>query len=422
MPLAFKGEKREDGALSEVALGVLGLSILRHVEPLPPDPIFGLGEQVKRDPNPKKVDLTVGVYHDEQLQIKTMEAISQAEETLLKVELHKAYLPIDGLLPFVRASRSFLFGDVFARTEEVRFMGVQAVGGTHALRIGGELLRAHVGNHLYLSDPTWPNHFGLFGACKMEIRSYPYYNEGTHQIEFTKMLDLLAKAPERGIVLLHVCCHNPTGCDLEKEEWKELSALMERRQLIPFFDCAYQGFAKDTTDDVWPVRYFAGRGHELFVAHSFSKFFGLYGERVGALHVLLRDEDAARRGITILKRLIRTDISNPPLHGATLAAMVMEDGLLREKLESELARMRQRIEKMRSKLLKGLQAAFHDDRFHFLGGRRGFFALLGLSSVLTERLREEHSVHLTGGGRINLTGLTEQNLPYVIDAIYNTLK
>lgn len=398
------------------------MSILEHIEPLPPDPIFGLGELFRKDPNKKKVDLTVGIYHDEHLQTKTMRAITEAEKRLLQIEKNKVYLPIGGKADFIQASRTLVFGKAFAQAQKGRFMGVQSIGGTSALWIGGQLLKDQVTKDLYLSDPTWPNHFAIFQGCKMAIQTYPYYNKKTHSFDFNLVLKTLSKAPKKSVIVLHACCHNPTGCDLNKEEWKELSDLMLKRELIPFFDFAYQGFAKGIEEDAWSIRYFANQGHEMFVAHSFSKFFGLYGERVGALHVLLKEEQIAKKAFTALKQIVRVSLSSPPLHGASLIPLILDDKKLRQIWEEELSSMRERIEKMRKAFIQALSHKFGDHSFEFLNNRLGLFSMLGLDNQEVNRLIKNYSIYLTKNGRVNLTGLSLENIPYVVDALFDVIK
>lgn len=397
------------------------MSILEHVEALPPDPIFGLGERAKKDLNPHKVDLTLGVYHNEALQIETMRAVKEAEKRLLELEKNKTYLPISGIEDFVRASRSLVFGEAFAKAEEGRFMGIQTLGGTGGLRLGADFLKREVTSNIFFSEPTWANHRGIFEAAQMEIQTFPYYNGETHEVDFDRMLSRLAQAPEKSVVLLHACCHNPTGCDLNQEQWKELSSFMLKHKLIPFFDFAYQGFGRGIEEDPWAIRYFAEKGHELFVSHSFSKFFGLYGERTGALHVLVKDETSAKNSQTVLKKIVRVNYSNPPRHGASLAALVLNDTALRRMWEEELLEMRHRIEKMRSELSDALELKYGRDKFGFLKKRFGLFSMLGLTNEIVDHLIDDRSVYLTKSGRINLTGLNGENIPHVVDAIVKSL-
>jgi len=393
------------------------MSVLEHVKPLPPDEIFGMGAIFQKDPNKKKVDLTVGIYYNEHLKNRTMEAVKEAEHRLLRSEKNKVYLPLDGNQDFVQASRELVFGTDVAQSEIKRFLGVQSLGGTNALRIAGELFRAEVTKSLYLSMPTWANHIPVFRASNLEVTSYPYYNYEAHSIDFKCMLDALKKAPEKSVVLLHACCHNPTGCDLNQEQWKELSLLMQKRKLIPLFDFAYQGFDRGIEEDAWAIRYFAKQGHEVFVAHSFSKFFGLYGERVGAFHALLKDEKSVKSVTTVLKRDIRACFSNPPRHGASLVSIVMGSQNLKHIWEQELEGMRIRIKEMRSDFIKALALQCGSDRFSFLQERHGLFAILGLNKQAVDHLIGNYSVYLTKNGRVNLTGLNRENISYVTEAL-----
>jgi len=392
------------------------MSILEHVEPLPPDPIFGLGEIVKKDPRKDKVDLVVGIYRDENLQTETMRAVKQAEKRLLESEKNKTYLPMRGNAAFIQASRELVFGREFSMQEAGRFMGLQTIGGTNALWIGGKVLAQEVSKNLYFSDPTWANHRAIFQAGGLNVKKYPYYNEETRKIDFEGMRNFLAKAPEKSVVLLHACCHNPTGCDFTKDQWKELSVFMLKHKLIPFFDFAYQGFAQGIQEDAWAIRHFAEKGHELFVAHSFSKFFGLYGERVGALHVLVKNQEVAENAQGTLTQVIRQSFSNPPRHGASLVSIVWNDDELRQMWEDELTTMRKRIEKMRTELTDAL-----DPQFSFLKNRNGMFSMLGLKSEVVDQLNQKYGIYLTRSGRVNLTGLNSKNIPYVAAAITDTI-
>ncbi len=398
------------------------MSILEHVAPLPPDEIFGMAALIQNDPNPNKVDLTVGIYYNKNLQNRTMEAVKEAEKRLVRSEKNKVYLPLDGNQSFVQASRDLVFGVDFVHSEKHRFLGVQSLGGTNALRIGGELFRAEVTKSIYLSKPTWPNHPPIFLSSGLEITDYPYYNLETHQVDFLSILDCLQKAPEKSVILLHACCHNPTGCDLRREEWKELSVLMKKKNLIPLFDFAYQGFDQGVEEDAWAIRYFAEKGHEVFVAHSFSKFFGLYGERLGAFHALLKNEKTVQSVATVLKKNIRASFSNPPRHGPSLVSIIIRSQNLRQIWAKELKEMRSRIKEMRKEFVQALALECKQDRFHFLQDRHGMFALLGLKKETVDRLIENYSIYLTKNGRVNLTGLNRENITYVADALSKTLR
>jgi len=337
------------------------MSIFDGVEPFPPDPIFGLGALVKKDDNPSKVDLTVGIYHNEELKAVTMRAVKEAEEKLLVKEKNKTYLPMAGKEDYLQVTKELVFGEDFVKDAGKRLFAAQSLGGTGALRVGGDFILREITKKVFVSSPTWPNHHGVFGACGAEVKSYPYYSEETHGLDFDRMLDCLSQAPERSVVVLHTCCHNPSGCDPSQDQWKELSTLFLKRKLIPFFDFAYLGFAKGIEEDPWPIRYFAEKGHELFVAASFSKNFGLYGERTGCLLVLSKNETDDLS--SVVKRVIRTNYSNPPRHGASLVALVLKDESLRKVWKEELDGMRGRIERMRTDLYEALAAQFGEASF-----------------------------------------------------------
>lgn len=394
------------------------MSLFDHVEPFPPDPIFGLGARIKKDENPNKIDLTVGVYHDDELKAVTMQAVKEAEKKLLDSEKNKTYLPMGGKEDYLQVTKELIFGKDFVSSEGERLFAAQTLGGTGALRIGGDFIFRELSKKVYVSSPTWPNHKGIFGAVGMEICTYPYYSEERKELDFDRMLDTLSQAPEKSVVVLHTCCHNPSGCDPTQEQWKELSHLILRKKLIPFFDFAYLGFAKGIEEDPWPIRYFAEQGHELFVAASFSKNFGLYGERTGCLLILSKKAPDALS--SVVKRIIRTNYSNPPRHGASLVALILQDEALRKTWQEELDRMRERVERMRTDLCEALTSQFGEESFGFLKTRYGMFSLLGLKESQVNRMIDSFSVYLTGDGRINLTGLNSQNLSYVVDAIIKT--
>ena len=266
------------------------MSFFEHVKPFPSDPIFGLATQFKKDPNPNKVDLVVGVYRGLDLQTHTLRSVQEAEKQLVKTEENKNYLPIAGQKSFIQSTQKLVFGEDFCKESQERLFGIQSIGGTGGLSLGGHFLAQEISKNLYVSDPTWPNHLGIFEACRMEVKRYPYYNQETHSVDYERMLDCFSKLPEKSVVLLHGCCQNPTGCDLTQSQWRELSSLFLKRKLIPFFDFAYQGFGKGLEEDAWGLRHFAEKGHEMLVASSYSKNFGLYGERVGCLSILTKSK------------------------------------------------------------------------------------------------------------------------------------
>lgn len=396
------------------------MSLFEKVEPFPPDPIFGLAARFNKDKNPKKVDLTVGVFREEDLKTPTLRSVKEGEKVLMKLEKDKTYLPMGGSKPFIQESQKLVFGESFCRKEKGRLFGAQSLGGTGALRLAGEFLAREVTKTVYVSDPTWPNHFGVFEACGMEVKKYPYYHVENHIVDFERMLDCLSKAPQKSGVVLHACCHNPTGCDPTDAQWKELSALMLKRKLVPIFDFAYQGFGRGLEKDAWAIRLFAEQDHELFVAASYSKNFALYGERIGSLSILSKNEQQARNLASVVKRIARVNYSNPPRHGAGIITTILQDAGLSELWKGEVDRMRKRIELMRNELVDALINQFGKERYSFLKRRYGLFSMLGIEPEQVERMIDEYGVYLTRSGRVNLTGLSEENLPYVIESIIKT--
>ena len=401
------------------------MSFFDHIEPHPPDPIFGLAAQFKKDKNPNKVDLTVGIYKDASLKTTVMQCVKEAESLMLQGILQgqndKSYLPISGIDSFVNASQKLLFGESLFQSLQGRLHGIQALGGTGALRLAGEFFEQEVTKRVYLSDPTWPNHFGIFESAGMEVKTYPYYDKNRHAINFEALTAALSEAPPKSVVVLHACCHNPTGCDPSHSEWKALSDLMLKKKLIPLFDCAYQGFGEGLEEDAFAIRYFAEKGHEFFVASSHSKNFGLYGERVGLLSFVCKNEIVSQNSASVLRFLARTNYSNPPIHGAGVVATILHDARLKKMWESELEAMRLRCETMKLVLYEALSKKFGESRFSYLKKRRGMFSLLGIEAVHADRMKEEYGVYMTRSGRINLSGLSDENLPYVIEALIKTM-
>jgi aspartate aminotransferase len=393
------------------------MSLFEKVEPAPSDPIFGLEARFKKDQNPQKVNLTVGIYRSPDLKTRIMRSVSEAEKIFIKNEENKTYLPMGGQDSFIKATQELVFGQAFCEKAKGRLFGIQSLGGTGGLQLGGEFLKREVSDHVYVSDPTWPNHFGVFEACGMTPERYPYYDHKTHTIDYANMLKFFSQAPEKSVVVLHACCHNPTGCDLNQSQWRELSSLFLKRKLIPFFDFAYQGFGHGLDEDARGLRLFAEEGHEMFVAASYSKNFGLYGERIGCLSVLSKSDQVSQNVGSVIKKLARVTYSNPPRHGAGLVTTILSDVDLKKMWIEEVNQMRMHIEEVRLALFDALAAHFGKERFSFLKRSLGLFSMLGLKKEQVERLREEYGIYCTGSSRVNLTGLSKQNLPYVIEAI-----
>jgi len=393
-----------------------------HMETLPPDSVFELMWAFKKDPRPNKVDLSVGIYYNERLELEILQTVKKAEEALLQLEGEKAYLPIDGNACFIEETKKLLFGETLTLQLGGRLYGAQTVGGTAALRVGAEFLGKVFSGTIHVSDPTWANHPAIFAKAGFVAAPYPYYCKETHRVQVDKMLAYLEKLPPKSIVLLHGCCHNPTGCDLTQEQWKKVSSLMLKHKLIPFFDMAYQGFGEGLEEDAFAVRYFAEQGHEMFVSFSYAKIFGLYAERVGALLFLASDTKEAEIAATHIRALIRANYSNPPKHGAAVVAYVLSNPILQKLWRVELDNMRRRIMDMKELVYDILKEKVSSKNFNYLCDTKGMFCFTGLNTMQVERLIEEFGIYLLKTGRINVTGLNENNCSYVGEAIAKVCK
>jgi aromatic-amino-acid transaminase len=399
------------------------MTLFATVEMAPRDPILGLSEQFAADQRADKVNLGVGVYLDENGRIPLLACVAAAERELISQATPRGYLPIDGMAAYARAARDLVFGADSAVVREGRVATVQALGGTGALKIGADFLRrVDPGAKVLISDPSWENHRALFTNAGFAVETYPYYDPDTRGIRFDAMLAALAAVPPRTIVVLHACCHNPTGCDLDPAQWVQVVALLRERRLVPFVDLAYQGFGEGLAEDERAVREFLAAGMEFFVASSFSKNFSLYGERVGALSVVCDSPDAAARVLSQLKVVVRTNYSNPPTHGARVVTTVLESPALRRQWEEELAGMRIRIREMRRLLAEGLAAAGVPIDTGFIQRQRGMFSFSGLGAGQMQRLRSEFGVYGVDSGRICVAALNRRNLPHVIAAIGAVMK
>jgi aromatic-amino-acid transaminase len=388
----------------------------------PRDPILGLTEAFNADRNPKKVNLGVGVYYDDEGKVPLLECVRRAESMLLAQAAPRAYLPIDGLPAYDRAVRELVFGADCPALREGRIVTVQTLGGTGGLKVGADLLRRIAPQaDVWISDPTWENHRGLFENAGFTVGAYPYYDDKTHGLKFEALLASLRALPAGSIVLLHACCHNPTGVDLSPDQWKRVLDEVVSRGLTPFLDFAYQGFAEGIEADGAAVRSFARAGIPLLVSSSFSKSLSLYGERVGSLSVVAQSGDEAERVLSQLKRLVRTNYSNPPTHGGRVAATVLTTPELRSLWEQELGRMRERIREMRRELVRKLRERVPGADFSFIERQRGMFSYSGLSREQVVRLREEFAVYAIESGRICVAALNTKNIDYCADGIARVL-
>jgi aromatic-amino-acid transaminase len=399
------------------------MSLFHAVELAPRDPILGLNEAFNADSRTTKVNLGVGVYTNEDGKIPLLAAVREAEKARVEAALPRGYLPIEGLAAYDSAVQKMLLGQDSPLIAAGRVVTAQALGGTGALKIGADLLkRVNPNAKVAISDPSWENHRALFEAAGFEVVNYPYYDAPTNGLNFDAMLSALTGYAPGTIVVLHACCHNPTGVDLSGEQWKQVVEIVKARQLVPFLDIAYQGFGDGIEADAAAVRLFAAAQGNVFVSSSFSKSFSLYGERVGALSIITASQDEAARVLSQLKRTIRTNYSNPPTHGASVVAAVLASSALRETWEQELGAMRNRIRAMRSGLVERLQAAGVARDFGFVNAQRGMFSYSGLSAAQVDRLREEFGIYAVSTGRICVAALNTRNIDVVANAIAHVLK
>jgi aromatic-amino-acid transaminase len=393
------------------------------VELAPRDPILGLTEAFNADTRPTKVNLGVGVYYGDDGKVPLLAAVKAAERARLETQPPRGYQPIEGAAAYGQAVQNLLFGAASALTAEGRVTTIQALGGTGALKIGADFLkRLYPNATVYLSDPSWENHRALFEAAGFPVANYGYYDAATKGVNFAAMKADLAKLAPASIVVLHACCHNPTGADLGEAEWRQVVELVRERELVAFIDIAYQGFADGIEQDALALDLFAGSGLSFMVASSFSKSFSLYGERVGALSVVTASRDEATRVLSQIKRVVRTNYSNPPTHGGAIVAAVLSSAELRKTWETELAGMRDRIRTMRVGLVEKLRAAGVARDFSFVTRQRGMFSYTGLTVQEVERLKAEHGIYAVGTGRICLAALNSNNLSYVANAIAQVLR
>ena len=398
-------------------------SILGAVPLAPRDPILGITEAFNADPNPNKVNLGVGVYYDDNGKVPVLECVRRAEQKIAEAGGARSYLPIDGIPAYIRAVQSLVFGSEAKTLREERVVTVQALGGTGALKVAADFLRRiDPGAEIWISNPSWENHRALFEGAGFKVNAYPYYDAATRGVDFPAMVRALEALPANAIVVLHACCHNPTGADLTGEQWARVVEIVKTRSLVPILDMAYQGFADGLDADAAPVRRFAEQCSPVFVASSFSKSISLYGERVGALSIVTESRDEAARVLSQLKRIIRTNYSNPPTHGGQVVTMVLTTPELRKLWEQELGEMRSRIKSIRSALVEQVQAKAPGFDFSFVLKQRGMFSYSGLTKDAVEKLRQDCSIYAVESGRICVAALNTRNLGYVADAVAKLVK
>ncbi len=383
----------------------------------PPDSIFGLIEEFKRDPSPDKINLSVGVYQDDSGRTPIMNCVLEAEKRMLEGRASKNYLPIDGLPKYNDLVGRLVLGDA-ASHPDLHWATAQTVGGTAALRIAGEVLRRTFNTDtIWMSQPTWANHPQIFEAAGLKLRYYNYLDAQKTRLDFQSLIDSISAAEPGQAILLHTVCHNPTGVDPTPEQWTELNSVVLQRRLIPIFDFAYQGFGVDLNDDSFPIRDFILNGGEAFICNSFSKNFGLYAERVGGITVVGGQESSTRAVLSQVQANIRTMYSNPPLHGGQIVQTILGDAELRKQWESELADIRNRILELRSAFVERMSDLIPQRDFQYINEQRGMFSYSGLTAPQVERLKKEFAIYALSSGRINIAGINSRNLEPLCKAI-----
>lgn len=396
--------------------------IFNQVVLAPADPILGLTDAFKADPRADKVNLGVGIYKDESGQTPILKSVKLAEQKLLETETSKSYLGIDGVGAYNQAVQGLLFGSDHQVLLQKRAVTAQAPGGTGSLRVAAEfVVRNTSARTIWVSNPTWANHNNIFQSAGLTVKQYGYYDAERHDIDFDAMLTSLEQASSGDLLLLHGCCHNPTGIDLNISQWEVIAQLCVDKGLVPLFDFAYQGFGAGVEEDAQGLRLVASKVPELLVANSFSKNFGLYNERIGAVTLVGQDEEMAKRAFSQIKSTIRSSYSNPPAHGALIVATILGDAQLRRLWEEELTQMRERIAEMRVLFVETLAKQGVQQDFSFISSQNGMFSFSGLNKDQVARLKEEFGVYIVGSGRISVAGMTRTNMDTICSAIAKVL-
>lgn len=395
------------------------MSFFKLIKRYPLDPILGLQSLYNQDSRTNKVNLGIGTYQGEQGQACVFNSVRKAEKKLLEKNLNKNYLPIDGYPPLVQGVKRLILGDL---ANDKKLLGMQTVGGTAAIRIALEFLAERSIKNIYLSDPTWINHYFVCEHLRLNVQSYPYIDSDTQGLNFSEMLATIEKMPPGSAILLHVCCHNPTGVDPSKEQWKTLSDILKKKKILPFFDFAYQGLGVSLEEDAWPLRYFYQEGHEMLIAYSFSKNLGLYGERVGALMVVTESEDVSLSVMSQIKHQTRMIYSTPSLQGGRVAGTILEDEELTAEWHEELITIQQRMLQMRLLFGENLSKKIGSYDPKKIAEQKGMFSLLKLSKEAILKLKDQFGIYILDNGRINVSGLNLNNIDYTVDAIATVMK
>ena len=396
--------------------------MFENITAAPADPILGLADLFRADERPTKINLGIGVYKDETGKTPVLTSVKKAEQFLLENETTKNYLGIDGIPAFATCTQELLFGKNNAISESKRARTAQTPGGTGALRVAADFLANNTAvKRVWVSNPSWPNHKNVFQSAGLEVVEYSYYDAENHSLDFNGLINSLQAAAAGDVVLFHGCCHNPTGIDPTLEQWQTLAEMSLEKGWLPLFDFAYQGFARGLQEDAEGLRVFAASHKELIVASSYSKNFGLYNERVGACTLVAADADTADRAFSQIKSTIRANYSNPPSHGAAVVATILSNDALRTLWEQELTDMRQRIQRMRQLFVNTLQEKGANRDFSFIINQNGMFSFSGLTKEQVLRLREEFGVYAVASGRVNVAGMTPDNMAPLCEAIVAVL-
>jgi aspartate/tyrosine/aromatic aminotransferase len=399
------------------------MNLFEQVTAAPPDPILGLTEAFRNDPNPDKINLSVGIYQDESGKSPVLDCVREAEKRLTQVDSSKSYLPINGHPDYLGHTQRMVFGEGNEMIQTRSIASAHTPGGTGGLRLAGDFIRQCLGKRtIWVSNPTWANHQGIFNRADLDVAVYPYYNPETRGLNVEGMIAVLEDIPENDVVLFHACCHNPSGVDPSEKIWETIAKVCKERRLLPLLDFAYQGFATGWIDDAVAIRAFSEYGMEFLVCSSFSKNFGLYQDRVGALHVVAKNPDEAARVLSQLKALVRTNYSNPPAHGSAIVSTILNDRDLTQQWEEELKAMRVRINSVRDQFVDALSKAGAPGDFSFIREQKGMFSFSGLSPEQVQYLKDKYSIYIVKSGRINVAGINSSNINRLCAAIADAMK
>ncbi|ODU10569.1 MAG: aromatic amino acid aminotransferase [Rubrivivax sp. SCN 71-131] len=397
--------------------------MFQHLDAYAGDPILSLNEAIQKDPRPHKVNVSIGIYFDDAGRIPVLDCVRQAEAQMLAEGSAKPYLPIEGAAAARSAVQALLFGAAHEAVASGRIATLQTIGSSGGLKVGADFIaRWFPGSGIWVSDPTWDNHRAMFEGAGLAVHTYPYYDAATGGVKFDAMLQTLSDLPARSVVLLHACCHNPTGVDLSREQWRELCAVLKQRALLPYLDLAYQGYGDGIEEDAFAPRALAEAGLSFFIANSFSKSMSVYGERCGALSLVCPDAAQAERALGQLKATVRRNYSSPPLHAAGIVARVLGDPALRAGWEADVSAMRERILAMRRRLHALLTARLPGRELGYFLSQRGMFSYTGLSPAQVDRLREEFGIYLIRSGRICIAGLNSGNVERTAEAMAEVMR